>query len=74
VISSVLGNKTAATRVLFPESLSNTRQITDHPTCRSKTLGPVVLPVAAGKLDPLYKLRRGLLSRGQKRHVTNISA
>jgi hypothetical protein len=34
----------------------------------------VVFPVAAGKLDPLYKLRRGLLSRGQKRHVTNISA
>jgi hypothetical protein len=36
-------------------------------------LGPVVLPVAAEMLDPLYELRRGLLSKGQKRHVTNIS-
>jgi hypothetical protein len=34
----------------------------------------VVLPVAAEKLDLLNKLRRGLLSKGQKRHATNISA
>jgi len=73
VISSILGNKNAATRVLFPECPCITRQIADHPTCQSKTLGPVVLPVAAEKLDLFYKLRRGLLAKGQKRHVTNIS-
>jgi hypothetical protein len=38
---------------------------TDCPTCNSKMSVPPVLPLGAEMLDPLHKLRRGLLWRWQ---------
>jgi hypothetical protein len=65
-----LGMKLQLKRCSFPGRLWNSGTITDHPTRNSKTSVSAVHPAVTEKLDPLHKLRRGLLWRWQQQPIT----
>jgi hypothetical protein len=65
-------NEITAKRVSFPGCVWNSVTITECPTPDSKMSVPTVLPAVVETLNPLHKLRRGLLWRWQQ-PITKVS-